>query len=98
VRYNRTIKQQLAIVEGHARLKVDRLVRLSKQAKRLMERHPDKGDELNQLLCRMYMITEDLKPVESWVKQSWPEITVLYDTIQSSGIKEVESDGSTTIK
>jgi hypothetical protein len=89
MRYTRTIKEQLDVVESHAGKKVQDLVRLSKQAKRIMEKKPNEKEKLDHIFQVMFDITEQLKPVEGWVKQNWPEITELYDAVQSA-VKRTE--------
>lgn len=83
MRYSRTIREQLDVVEMHINWKVKQLVRYSKRCAKLQKDFKEgetMSPELETTLIKMYSLAKDLEPVASWLKQSWPEAAQLYET------------------
>lgn len=83
MRYTRTIKEQIDIVERHADWKVKQLIRYSKRCAKLQEILEDKTaitPELEALLLKMYAIAQELKEVDQWVRGNYPQVIPIYET------------------
>ena len=92
MRYTRTIREQLDIVERHVDWKLKQLIRYSKRCAKLQEELKDKSTitpELESLLLKMYEIAQELKPVEQWIKASWPAAAILYETALTLVTEEI---------
>ena len=95
-RYTRTLGDHLKIFEEHARYKVDALLKLAKRAKKIQVKQQLKDTdpltpELEKIYLAMVAVTEELKPVEHWIKANWPEITELYDAVQKAKAPQDEN-------
>ena len=79
-RYSRTLKDHIRIAEEHAEKLVKRLVYNAKKAKYYRE----KGlyEKELEVFHKMVELTDELKPVEKWVKENWLPIGELYDAVQ----------------
>ena len=80
-RYTKPLSEHIRIADEHATYLVKHLAVLANKAKRLQAKN--KLVEAEELYTKMYLITEELKPVVHWVKENWPQIAELYDVIQS---------------
>lgn len=88
-RYTLSLLQHIKIAEDHASYLVEKLLKLSHKAKKLQIKQNYKDSdpltpEMHKIYLEMLAVTEELKPVESWIKANWPEITELYDAVQSA--------------
>jgi uncharacterized protein YllA (UPF0747 family) len=88
-RYGKTLKEHIELAETHANLLVKRLAFHANRAKYLQNK--GREEEAQKTYIKMYEITEELRPVESWVKASWPQISELYDAIRSAKVENEEN-------
>ena len=87
-RWTRSLKQHIDIAEKHAadlvrRFKVNgrRLAKLQDKYRKI--KPEDMPIEVENTFIKLYEITDELIEVEDWVKNNWPEITELFNTVRA---------------
>ena len=87
-RYSKNLKQHVELAENHAKYLVESLAFNANRASALQKKLGigDKEplpEQLHAMYSRMVECVKELGCVEAWVKQNYPQLNELYDTIKT---------------